>query len=184
MPQRRVIVVTSGAGAAAKTITVQTIQRNVLKRYAPASVRFDDAQPEPIDAIHSGDQLRARGAKNADDTEIAAEEVVTGSFRNISGTILSLDKATSTLILKDLTTKKPVTIHITADVQMRRLPGYDGADAGGAAERRGRDWRLQRRTERIRRWSGLPARRWRLGTMERRRRSRPRPWRRRHAADA
>jgi hypothetical protein len=32
-----------------------------------------------------------------------------------------LDKATSTLILKDLTTKKPVTIHITADVQMRRL---------------------------------------------------------------
>jgi uncharacterized membrane protein YgcG len=116
-----VIMVTSGFGATARTITVKTTDATVLKRYAPASVSYDAAQTEPIDTIHSGDQLRARGAKNADNTEIAADEVVTGTFRNISGTILSLDKATSTLILKDLTTKKPVTIHITADVQMRRL---------------------------------------------------------------
>jgi len=31
----------------------------MLKRYAPASVRFDDAQPAPLDAIHAGDQLRS-----------------------------------------------------------------------------------------------------------------------------
>jgi hypothetical protein len=66
--------------------------------------------------------LRARGTKNADGTEIAAEEVVSGSFRNVSGTILSLDAASSTLVIKDLTTKKPVTVHISADAQMRRLP--------------------------------------------------------------
>jgi hypothetical protein len=35
---------------------------------------------------------------------------------------MSLDTAGSTLIVKDLVTKKPVTIHITADAQMRRLP--------------------------------------------------------------
>jgi len=116
------IVLTSGAGAAAKTITVHTSKSTMLKRYAPASVRFDDAQPAPIDAIHVGDQLRARGQKNADGTEIAAEEIVSGSFRNISGTITSLDAASSTLIVKDLVTKKPVTIHITSDAQMRRLP--------------------------------------------------------------
>jgi hypothetical protein len=116
------IVLTSGAGATAKTITVHTTKTTVLKRYAPASVRFDDAQPAPIDAIHAGDQLRARGQKNADGTEIAAEEVVSGSFRNISGTITSLDAAGSTLVVKDLITKKQVTVHITADAQMRRLP--------------------------------------------------------------
>jgi hypothetical protein len=116
------IVLTSGAGATAKTITVHTTKTTILKRYAPASVRFDDAQPAPIDAIHAGDQLRARGQKNEDGTEIAAEEVVSGSFRNISGTITSLDVAGSTLVVKDLITKKPVTIHITADAQMRRLP--------------------------------------------------------------
>jgi transcription antitermination factor NusG len=117
-----VVVLSSGAGAAAKTITVHTTKATLLKRYAPASVRFDTAQPAPIEAIHAGDQLRARGAKNADGTEIAAEEVISGSFRNISGTITSADPSASTLVVKDLATKKQVTIHITPDAQMRRLP--------------------------------------------------------------
>lgn len=117
-----VIVVTSGAGATAKTITVHTTKATVLKRYAPASVSYDTAKVAPIDAIHAGDQLRARGAKNADGTEIAAEETISGTFRNISGVITSVDTSSSTLVVKDLATKKPVTIHIAPDAQMRRLP--------------------------------------------------------------
>jgi len=116
------ILIGSGAGATAKTITVHTTKTTMLKRYAPASVRFDAAVPAPIEAIHAGDQLRARGTKNADGTEIATEEVISGSFRNISGTITSLDPAASTLTVKDLATKRAVTIHVTADAQMRRLP--------------------------------------------------------------
>ena len=117
-----VIVLTSGTGAAAKTITVHTTKATMIKRYAPASVRFDEAQPAAIDAIHAGDQLRARGAKNTEGTDIAAEEVISGTFRNISGTIASLDTASSSLVVKDLTSKKLVTIHITPEAQMRRLP--------------------------------------------------------------
>jgi len=100
---------------------VHTTKATMLKRYAPASVRFDEAQPAPLDAIHAGDQLRARGEKNADGSEITAEEVVSGSFRSIAGTITSLDAAGATLVVKDLATKKQVTIHITAETQMRRL---------------------------------------------------------------
>ena len=117
-----VIVLTSGAGPTAKTVTVKVTKATVLKRYAPASVRFDLAQAAPIDAIHAGDQLRARGQKNADGTQMDAEEIVSGSFRNISGTITSLDAAAQTLVVKDLIAKKPVTIHITCDAQMRELP--------------------------------------------------------------
>ena len=116
------IVLTSGVGATAKTVTVHTSKATVLKRYAPASVSYDAAQPAPIDAIHAGDQLRARGTKSADGAEIGAEEVISGTFRNISGVVGSLDSASSTFVLKDLTTKKPVTIHVTPDAQMRRLP--------------------------------------------------------------
>lgn len=119
-----VIVLTSGEGNAAKTVTVHTTPVTILKRYAPASVRYDAALPAPISAIHAGDQLRARGNKNNDGAEIAAEEIISGSFRNISGVILSLNTAGSDLVVKDLTTKKPVTIHITADAQMRRLPEH------------------------------------------------------------
>ena len=121
-PASGAITLTTGAGATAKTVTIHTTKLTLLKRYAPNSVRYDQAQPAPMDAIHAGDQLRARGSKNEDGSEITADEVVSGSFRNIAGTISSLDAATSTLVVKDLATKKQVTIHITPQAQMRRLP--------------------------------------------------------------
>ncbi len=148
-PATGVIMVGSGAGATAKTITVRTSKATILKRYAPASVNYDEALPAPIDAIHAGDQLRARGEKNADGTEIAAEEVISGSFLNIAGTITSLDAAASTLTVKDLATKKQVTIHVTAESQLRRLPdrmaaflamrlkGTPSASSGGASPANG-----------------------------------------------
>jgi hypothetical protein len=144
-----VVVLSSVAGATAKTITVHITKTTMLKRYAPASVRFDAALPAPIDAIHAGDQLRARGTKSADGTEIAAEEVISGSFRNIAGTIASLDATASTLAVKDLATKKLVTIHVTAEAQMRRLPDrmaamlaarLKGTAGGGAGSQSGGQW--------------------------------------------
>jgi hypothetical protein len=121
-PAAGVVILTNGAGPTAKTVTVHVAKSTVLKRYAPTSIRYADAQTAPLDAVRAGDQFRARGQKNADGTEITAEEVVSGSFRNISGTVTSVDTAASTLIVKDLITKKPVTIHVNPDVQMRRLP--------------------------------------------------------------
>lgn len=148
-----VVVVNTRMGAVTRAVTVNISKSTILKRYAPGSVRFDQAQPAPIDAIHPGDQLWARGTKNADGTAIAADGVVSGSFRSIPGTILSVDAADSTITVKDLTTKTPVTIHITADAQLRRLddnvaallaarlkgnqggsgarPAYSGAGGGG-----------------------------------------------------
>ena len=116
------IVLSSGFGATAKTIAVHTTKSTMLKRYAPASVRFDAAVPAPLDAIHPGDQLRARGNKNADGTELEAEEAISGSFRNISGTVVSVDATSSAMVVKDLATKKQVTVHVGPDAQMRRLP--------------------------------------------------------------
>ncbi|HEY2857205.1 MAG TPA: hypothetical protein VGJ21_02185 [Terracidiphilus sp.] len=143
------ITVGTGAGPTAKTVTVKTTSATKVLRYAPGSVRFADAQPGAIDAIKPGDQLRARGTKNADSSEIAADEIVSGTFRNVAGIISSVDASASTLTVKDLTTKKPVTIHVAADVQMRRIPdqvaqmlaarlkgssnGAGGARSGGAA---------------------------------------------------
>ena len=117
-----VLVISSGAGVATKTITVHTSKATVLKRYAANSVRPELAQIAPIDAIHIGDQLSVRGAKNAGGTEIVADEIFSGSFRNISGVIASLDAANSTFVVKDLATKKPVTVHIATDTQLHRLP--------------------------------------------------------------
>ena len=104
-----------------KQITINIAKTTVLRRYAPDSIKFDDAKPAPLDAVHAGDQLRARGTRSADGTSLAADEIVSGTFRNISGTISMLDAAAGTLVVQDLTTKKPVTVKISADSQLRKL---------------------------------------------------------------
>ncbi len=153
-PATGTIMVSSGAGPAAKTVTVHTTKATVLKRYAPASVTYADAKPAPITEIHDGDELMARGTKNTDGTELIAQEVVSGSFRNISGLIKSTDTANSTIEVKDLRTKKEVTIHVTPTARMRELPErmaqflaarlkgeasgrFGGRDAGRGAAMRG-----------------------------------------------
>jgi hypothetical protein len=94
----------------------------VLRRYATGSVKFDEAKLAPLTDIHAGDQLRARGARSADGSEFTADEIVSGSFRNIAGTILAVNAGAGTLTVSDLASKKPVEIRVTADSQMRNLP--------------------------------------------------------------
>src|SRR5581483_726061 len=105
-----------------KTMVVHTSKSTVIRRYAPDSVKFDDAKVATLEQVKVGDQLRARGDKNADGTELQAEEIVSGTFRNIAGTVISTDAANNTVTLKDLATKKPVTIKVSSDSQLRQMP--------------------------------------------------------------
>jgi hypothetical protein len=74
-----------------------------------------------MDQIKTGDQLRARGNRSADGKEIAAEEVISGSFRNIAGTITSIDAAGNSITVKDILAKKSVVVKFNADSQLRKL---------------------------------------------------------------
>jgi hypothetical protein len=116
-----VITISTNATGAAKDVTVQVSKQTVLRRYAPDSVKFDDAKPAPIDQIKAGDQLRARGTRSADGTTLTADEVVSGTFRNIAGTIVSVDPGAGTLTVTDLVAKKPVTVKVSTDTQLRKL---------------------------------------------------------------
>jgi hypothetical protein len=108
--------------AGPKSATVRVAKDTVVRRYAPDSVKFDDARPGRVDEIKAGDQLRARGTKNADGSELAAEEIVSGTFHNVAGTVISTDSAKQEINVLDLATKKSVVLKIAADSQMRELP--------------------------------------------------------------
>jgi hypothetical protein len=105
-----------------KTVAVHLSKETILRRYAPDSVKFDDAKPAPLDQIKPGDQLRARGTRSADGLELTADEIVSGTFRNIAGTISSLDASAGTITVQDLVSKKPITVKITPESQVRKLP--------------------------------------------------------------
>lgn len=143
------IIVNTRAGATTKPVAVNTTQATTLKRYAQGSVTFDQAQPAPISAIQPGDQIFVRGKKSEDGTSIAAQGVVSGSFRSIAGTLISTDASGLTVTVKDLATKKPVTVHVSADAQLRRLDermatmiatrlkGNQGGNGGGQRQGQG-----------------------------------------------
>jgi hypothetical protein len=121
-PASGTITISTGGLGATHKVAVLTTKSTVLRRYAPASVRFEDAKPAPLDQIKPGDQLRTRGTRSADGSEVTAEEVVSGTFRNIAGTITALDAAANTLTVQDLIRKAPVVVRITGDSQMKKLP--------------------------------------------------------------
>jgi len=121
-PSSGTITITTTTLGASKNIAVHVSQNTQLRRYAPNSIKFDDAKTAPIGEIKAGDQLRARGSRNMDGSELTADEVVSGSFRNIAGTIASIDSSAGTITVMDLATKKPVTITVTRESQLRKLP--------------------------------------------------------------
>ncbi len=114
------ISVTSLGGK--KELAVRTSQTTVFRRYAPDSVKFDDAKPSTLQEIQPGDQLRARGDRSPDGSELKAEEIVTGSFRNVAGLVNSVDASAGTISVQDLLSKKPVQVKITAESQLHKLP--------------------------------------------------------------
>ena len=118
-------LVTVSAGS--RTVTVDTTPKTVFRRYAPDSVKFQDATSSSLDQIKAGDQVSVRGDKSADGLTITADEVVSGSFANLSGVLTAVDPATGTVSLQDLTTKKPVTVKLTANADVRQLPAQAAA---------------------------------------------------------
>ncbi len=121
-PAANTISISSGGLGANKNVAIHVTKDTVLRRYSPGSVRFDDAKPAPLDQIKTGDQLRARGSRSADGSELSAEEIVSGSFRNIAGTITLIDPASNSITVQDLIAKGPVVIKVSPDSQMKTLP--------------------------------------------------------------
>ena len=103
------------------SIAVQTSPKTAFLRYAPDSVKFSDAKRGTFEEIKKGDQLRARGDRGEDGKQVTAQEIVSGSFRNIAGTVSSVDAANGTLNMMDLITKKSVVVKVTPDTQLRKL---------------------------------------------------------------
>ena len=107
--------------AAAKPMVISAAPDAIVRRYAPDSVNFQDAKPSMLSEIKPGDQVRARGDKSADGSAMTAVEIVSGNFRTMAGVILSLNAAANEIQVRDLETKRPVTIKLVADSSIKKI---------------------------------------------------------------
>ena len=119
--ENKEISVDSRTAEGPKPVVIATNGETKFRRYAPDSVRFSDAQPGTFADLKVGDQLRALGTKSADGARFTPEEIVTGSFQTISGSVTEIDAGKKEIKIKDQQSQQPVTIALTNDSSMRRL---------------------------------------------------------------
>lgn len=118
-PESITINVRSLAGV--RTVVITPAPSAIVRRYAPDSVSFVDAKASTLAEIKAGDQARARGNRTEDGSRMTAEEIVSGSFKATAGLVTSIDAANNEMQVRDLDTKKPVTVKINKDSSMVRL---------------------------------------------------------------
>jgi hypothetical protein len=124
----------------------------IVRKYAPDSVSFAEAKTAALGDIKIGDQVRARGDKNEDSSKMAAVEIVSGTFKTMAGVILSIDAANNQMQVRDLDTKKPVTVKVNRESSVKKLqpqlsqaiatrlhadPAAAGDTAGGRGQKGG-----------------------------------------------
>jgi hypothetical protein len=125
-----------------KPVVIAANADTKFRRYAPDSVRFSDAKQSSFAELKVGDQLRALGTKSDDSGRLKAEEIVSGSFQTIGGTITEVSTESSEIKINDSQNHQQITIIVKKDSSMRRLtpellaalvPGKSGASPSPTA---------------------------------------------------
>ncbi|CAN5404588.1 hypothetical protein BH10ACI3_BH10ACI3_07310 [soil metagenome] len=122
-------------GSSKLTLTLK--EKAKFLRYAQDSVRFDEAKESSVADVKAGDMIRALGDRSADNLTFTAEQVITGAFQTIAGTVKSIDAAKGEVVIKNLQSGKDVTIVIGDASVLKRFPDemaqrMAGFQAGGA----------------------------------------------------
>ncbi|HYG11423.1 MAG TPA: hypothetical protein VD835_15860 [Pyrinomonadaceae bacterium] len=143
-PETKEITVSAATPEGLKPLVVEAAGEKVLfRRYAPDSVKFADAKSSNFAEVKVGDRLRALGERSADGARFKPEEIVSGSFRQLVGTVTAVDAAANQIKIKTQD-NKALTIVVNNDSNLRRLPPQmaqfmaqraagGGANGGGRA---------------------------------------------------
>ncbi len=121
-PQTKEITIAARSRQGLDTVVINASGGNVkILRYAPDSLRREDAQVSSFDTLRVGDQLRALGDRSSDGTHFTPEEIIAGSFARFSGTITSVDAAKGEVTIKDDQSGKTFVVAVSKNSTLRRL---------------------------------------------------------------
>lgn len=113
------LMITARTPEGPKPMTVDAAKAQ-LTRYSPEHPQTPN--PSQLAEIQVGDQVKIIGEKSSDGTSVTAQKIYSGSFRTVAGTVSSLSPDGKSVVIKDLTTKQPVTVALGDESALRRLP--------------------------------------------------------------
>ncbi len=114
------IMISARSAQGPRTVTLTTSPQTEFTRYSPETPT--KPTPSQITQVQAGDQVRVIGEKSDDGATITATKVYSAAFRTLNGTLLSTAPDGKQITVKDLATKKPVTVVIGANTAIRKLP--------------------------------------------------------------
>lgn len=121
-PQTGQVTVEVGSLMNKTNIVLSAKENAKIMRYAPDSIEYAKAKPGTLTEIKAGDTLLALGDKSADGLSFAAEEVVSGSFQTVAGTVKSIDAAKNEVVITNIQTKKDVVIAVSQTTLQKKFP--------------------------------------------------------------
>ncbi|MGD9628444.1 MAG: hypothetical protein AB7V18_04295 [Pyrinomonadaceae bacterium] len=104
------------------SVVVTAKPEAVFKRYKQDSVKYSEAVESSVAEIKPGDMFRAVGDRSADGTTFTAEEILTGAFQTVAGTVKTIDAEKGEVIVTQAGTDKEVTIAVTPSSAIKRFP--------------------------------------------------------------
>jgi hypothetical protein len=121
------------------TIVINPKADTAYRRYAPNSVKYSESKAGTIGEIQPGDMLRAAGEKSPDGASFTAEEIVSGAFQTVAGTVKSVDTTKNEVVITDMQSKKDVTIDLGTATLLKKFPEewaqrmaqFQGGQGGG-----------------------------------------------------
>ena len=121
MDTKQVTIEVRSLGSATNVVLTPKDDSKFL-RYAPNSVSYNEAVASKLSDISAGDMIRAVGDRSADGASFAAEEIVTGAFQTVAGTVKSVDAEKNEVVITDLQSKKDITVSLASATTLKRFP--------------------------------------------------------------
>lgn len=120
-PATKEITINMRGREGTQPVVIAATDTTQFRRYAPDSIKFDDAKSSTLAELKVGDQLRALGERSPDGARFTPQEVVSGTFRTLLGTVTAVDAAHNQLTIKN-EQKQLLTVVIGQDSSLRRVP--------------------------------------------------------------
>ncbi|HUF05322.1 MAG TPA: hypothetical protein VMM38_14255 [Aridibacter sp.] len=111
-----------GITGAATILTVSAKDGAKYLRYSPESPRYSDAVPSDIGDVSAGDMIQALGDRNSESNTFAAEEVITGAFQTVAGTVKSVDAEKNEVTITDLKTEEDLVVSVKSTSLLKKFP--------------------------------------------------------------
>ena len=131
--QKSEVTVMARGREGAQPVIVSAAPGVRVQRYAPDSLRPTDAVASSFAELKVGDQIRAQGEPSTDGARFTAEEIMAGQIVRVGGTVTEVNAVRGEVAVKNEQTGKVVTIVLSKNSALRRVP----AEFAASLEQRG-----------------------------------------------